>query len=165
MGTSWIGVLRGFNHLPGFEVNPNTGPVVAVMACKLQIQLAIVDRNGFDYYQTAKKCPQIYAVVNCFTTECFTTEGYVGMLGKNPHNATLIIFNGRPQSGPTRLGVGQWYCHILGGRACRGNGDVRYPSWIWKRLATMSLRKKTKQTLRFYCMVLKANDNPGKSRS
>ena len=30
---------------------------------------------------------------------------------------------------------------------------VAYPSWIWKRLTTKSLRKKTKQTLRFYCMV------------
>jgi len=30
---------------------------------------------------------------------------------------------------------------------------VAYPLWIWQRLTTMSLRKKTKQTLCFYCMV------------
>jgi len=29
---------------------------------------------------------------------------------------------------------------------------VAYPLWIWQRLTTMSLRKKTKQTLCFYCM-------------
>jgi len=35
----------------------------------------------------------------------------------------------------------------------RGVRRVAYPLWIWQRLTTTSLRKKTKQTLRLYCMV------------
>ena len=37
--------------------------------------------------------------------------------------------------------------------ARRGVRRVAYPSWIWQRLTTKSLRKKTRQTLGFYCMV------------
>ena len=38
------------------------------------------------------------------------------------------------------------------GRRPRSTG-IPYPLWIWKRLTTKTLRKKTKQTLRFHCMV------------
>jgi len=35
----------------------------------------------------------------------------------------------------------------------RGVRREACPLWIWQRLTTTSLRKKTRQTLRFYCMV------------
>ena len=38
---------------------------------------------------------------------------------------------------------------------------MAYPLWIWKRLTTTSLRKKTRQTLRFDCMVPAKGQRPG----